>query len=341
MTTPLDPQLNKVFRDKIILVTGGTGSIGSQLVLELLRYKPKQIRIFSRDESKQYYLMEKIRNSNYTGVRMFIGDIRDRHRLDLAMQNVDIVFHAAAMKHVPLCEYNPFEAVKTNIVGSQNVIESALHNNVDKVIAISTDKAANPSNVMGTSKLMMEKLIVNANFYRGNAQTKFSCVRFGNVAWARGSVLPLWKKQVEREQRIRVTDHDMTRFFMSIDQAIKLVVKTVQYSCGGEIFILKMPSIKLRDLARIFIEKYFPKETIAIEEIGYRPGEKKHEELYTDNIKPKGVFENKEMIVILPEVDIYELKQPVRKYPGFRSRASIKQYSSQHSINHQKIRKIV
>lgn len=335
----LDPALVKIFRNKTILVTGGTGSIGSQLVLELLNYNPKQIRIFSRDESKQYYLMEKI--NHHAGVRLFIGDIRDRERLDMAMQNVDVVFHAAALKHVPLCEYNPFEAVKTNIVGSQNVIESALKHNVDKVIAISTDKAANPSNVMGTSKLMMEKLVTNANFYRGNARTKFSCVRFGNVAWARGSVLPLWRKQVEREQRIHVTDHDMTRFFMSIDQAVKLVVKTAQYASGGEIFILKMPSIKLRDLARLFIEKYFPKETIAIEEIGIRPGEKLHEELMSDNVKTKGVFENSDMIIILPEVNIYELKQPDRKYPGFRTRTSTRPYTSQNSINHGRIRRIL
>lgn len=339
MSQQLDRTLLKTYKNKVILVTGGTGSIGSQLVMDLLRYHPKQIRVFSRDESKQYYLLEKI--NHHTGVRLFIGDIRDRDRLDLAMQNVDIVFHVAALKHVPLCEYNPFEAVKTNIVGSQNVVDMALKHNVDRVIAISTDKAANPSNVMGASKLMMEKLVVNANFYRGQARTKFSCVRFGNVAWARGSVLPLWQKQVERERRIRVTSHDMTRFFMSIDQAIRLVLKTAHYTLGGEIFILKMPSIKLRDLARIFIEKYFPKKTIAIEEVGYRPGEKQHEELFTDNIKPKGVFENNEMIVIIPEVDIYELKQPTRAYPGFRRRTSVKTYSSKTSINHPKIRRIV
>lgn len=331
--------MKNIFKNKTILITGGTGSIGSELVRQLLNFQPKQLRIFSRDESKQYYLMEKL--NHHTGVRFFIGDIRDRNRLDFAMSGVDFVFHAAALKHVPSSEYNPFEAVNTNIVGSQNVIDSALHHNVDKVIAISTDKAVNPSNVMGTSKLMMEKLIINANFYRGNARTKFSCVRFGNVAWARGSVLLLWKKQVEREKAIHVTDPTMTRFLMTINQAIQLVLETAQYARGGEIFVLKMPSTKIRDLAKIYIAKYYPNEHITIKNVGSRPGEKKHEELFNDSVEPKGIFESKTMIIIVPEINIFELKQPVRSYPGFKRRAALGEYSSKHSIDLTKIRAIV
>ncbi len=329
----------KYFQNKIILVTGGTGSIGSELVKQLITYKPKQLRIFSRDESKQYYLMEQI--DHPSNVRFFIGDVRDQERLDLAFQNVDVVFHAAAMKHVPLCEYNPFEAVKTNIVGSQNVINAALKHNVDKVVAISTDKAANPSNVMGTSKLMMEKLIINANFYRGWARTKFSCVRFGNVAWARGSVLPLWKKQAERGNSIKITNHDMTRFFMSIPQARDLVLKTASLAYGGEIFILKMSSIRIIDLAKIFVKKYYPDRKIRIVKTGNRPGEKMHEDLYVPNITPKAIFENDEILIIIPELEIYDLKQPEREYKGFRKKLSYADYCSDKSINVSRVRNVI
>lgn len=331
--------LQKTFQNKTILVTGGTGSIGSELVKQLTLCKPKQIRIFSRDESKQYELLEQM---NHDGnLRFFIGDIRDKDRLDLAFNNVDIVFHAAALKHVPLCEYNPFEAVKTNIVGSQNVIDVALKHNIDRVIGISTDKAANPNNVMGTSKLMMEKLITNANYYRGRAKTKFSCVRFGNVAWSRASVLTLWKKQIERDKTIRITDRTMTRFFMSIHQAISLVLRTAQLTKGGEIFILKMPSIKLTDLAKLFVEKYFPDEKIKSTYVGGRPGEKRHEELFTSNMSLKAVFEDKDMLIIIPELNILDLKQPERLYAGFALRGSVRDYTSENSINISKIREII
>lgn len=331
--------MTNLFKNKIILVTGGTGSIGSELVKQLLKFNPRQLRIFSRDESKQYYLMEQINHPS--NVRFFIGDIRDRERLDMAFQNVDIVFHAAAMKHVPLCEYNPFEAVKTNIIGSQNVINAALKHNVDKVIGISTDKAANPSNIMGTSKLMMEKLLINANFYRGWSRTKFSCVRFGNVAWARGSVFPLWKKQAERGGAIKITNHEMTRFFMSISQAINLVLKTAELTRGGEIFILKMPSIRIIDLAKIFINKYFLGEKIKIVKIGNRPGEKTHEDLYVPNITPKAIFENKEILIIIPELEIYDLKQLDHAYRGFQKKTKYGEYCSDKSINIKKIKEII
>src|SRR3989338_8628189 len=193
-----DNSINE-FKDKVILVTGGTGSIGSELVRQLLKYKPKQVRVLSRNETRQYELLESL--SYPSNIRMLIGDIRDRERLQLAFSGVDVVFHAAALKHVPFCEYNPSEAMKTNIVGSHNVIDAALHSGVQKVVAISTDKVANPFNVLGASKLMMEKLFINSNFILGDG-IKFSCVRFGNVSWSDGSVLPLWRSQIERKGTI-------------------------------------------------------------------------------------------------------------------------------------------
>lgn len=327
--------MQDTFANKTILVTGGTGTIGSELVTQLLTFKPRQIRVLSRDESKQYYLMEQLGHN--PRVRFFIGDIRDRDRLDFACQNVDIIFHAAALKHVPLCEYNPFEAVKTNIVGSQNVIDTALKHNVDKVVAISTDKAVNPGNIMGITKLMMEKLVINANFYRGSARTKFSCVRFGNVTWARGSVFPLWSKQVERGEPIKVTNGQMTRFLMSKHQAIELVLKAAKLSHGSEIFIFKMPSITIKALAQIFLKKYFPRANEKIKVIGERPGEKKHEELFTPNFKIRAIYENSDMLILIPDMIIPDLKQVVPVYPNFRPKRTIKAYSSKNSINPKKI----
>lgn len=271
----------KTFKNKVVVVTGGTGSIGSELVVQLLKYSPKQVRVLSRDETKQYDLLEKL---NYPkNLRVLIGDIRDKERLELAFAGADIVIHAAAMKHVPFCEYNPYEVVKTNIIGSQNVIDAALKNHVKKVIAISTDKAPNPTNIMGTSKLMMEKLFINANIYRSLAPTEFSCVRFGNVSWARGSVLPLWENQIKKEGAINITDKEMTRFLMSTKEACGLVLDAVKLSKGGEIFIFKMPSVKLIDLAKFFIKKYHSDEDIKIKVIGMRPGEKLHEILATED----------------------------------------------------------
>src|SRR3989338_8887358 len=261
------------FKNKIIMVTGGTGSIGSEIVRQLLRYGPKQIRILSRNDSRQYHLLESIGHPR--NVRALIGDIRDAQRLDLAFENVDIVFHAAALKHVPLCEYNPLEAMKTNVFGSQNVIDAAFKNKVQKVIAISTDKAANPGNVMGLSKLMMEKLLTNTSYF-STGKTMLSCVRFGNVAWSEASVLPLWKKQAEKNKQISLTDKEATRFFMTINQAVSLVLKAAEISHGGEIFLFKMPSIKMADLAKIFIKKHFEKKKIKIKLTDKRAGDKTH-----------------------------------------------------------------
>jgi FlaA1/EpsC-like NDP-sugar epimerase len=209
------------FEDKKILVTGGTGSIGSVIVRKLLEYEPKVVRILSRDEFKQYQLMNEF--SNDPRLRFLIGDIREKDRLDMAMEEIDIVFHAAAMKHVLFCENDPFEAVKTNVLGTQNVINSALANKVEKVIGISTDKAADPISVMGCTKLLAEKMMLASYRYKGTKQTKFCFVRFGNVLSTRGSILPLFYKQIQRGGPVTITDNRMYRFFISINQAVELV----------------------------------------------------------------------------------------------------------------------
>lgn len=327
------------FKDKIILVTGGTGSIGSQLVEQLLTHEPSQVRVFSRDEGRQYELLERLKYPK--NARLLIGDIRDRERVEYAFRNVDIVLHAAAMKHVPLCEYNPFEAVKTNIIGSQNVIDAALKNNVERVIAISTDKAVLPTNVMGTSKLMMEKLFINANWTSGKSNTKFSCVRFGNVAWARGSVLPLWKKQAETGGAIRVTNNRMTRFLMSLPQAANLVLRAAELTQVGEIFVLKMPAIAVEDLAKLFLEKYFPNQHIAIETVGNRAGEKMHEELMDENDLSGRVFENADMYILIPNLSIYNFAEETGEYPGFTPARNAARLCSKDAINPEIIKTIL
>ncbi|MDP3792381.1 MAG: polysaccharide biosynthesis protein [bacterium] len=331
------------FKNKIILVTGGTGSIGSEIVRQLLKCRPKQIRILSRNDSKQYHLLEKL---NYPkNVRALIGDIRDAKRLDLAFENVNLVFHAAALKHVSLCEYNPLEAIKTNVFGSQNVIDAAFKNNVEKVIAISTDKAANPGNIMGLSKLMMEKLLTNTSYF-SEGKAKLSCVRFGNVIWSEASVLPLWKKQAQNNNQINLTDKNATRFFMSIEQAVKLVLKAAELTQGGEVFILKMPSIKMADMADIFIDKHFPDKKIKIKLISKRIGDKTHEELFDFNDDQKLILENDKMFIIMSKgslktTNLYSLPQPkLSAYAGFKTTAKAT-YSSPDYLNNETIKKMI
>lgn len=333
-----------IFRGKIVLVTGGTGTIGSELVHQVLREMPRQVRVFSRDDTRQYELEQSLPTD--APVRFLIGDIRDRERLAIAMRGVDIVLHAAALKHVPASEYNPYEAVQTNIIGSQNVIELAILNKVERVLAISTDKAANPKNVLGTSKLMMEKLFTNANFtfglhlkQGGIVPTRFSSVRFGNVAWARGSVLPAWRASAERKGTIMVTDRTMTRFMMSKEQAIRLVLEATELMRGSEIFVLKMPAITLGSLARAFIKKYYPKKRIRIVEGRNRGGEKKHEELLLED-DAGDVFENKRMFIYVPHPPIRKLK-PIRlSYSGFKL-AKPRTYSSRTSIDERAVEKMI
>src|SRR3989338_1009457 len=333
--------MKNIFKNKIILVTGGTGSIGSSIVRQLLAYGPKQVRVLSRNETRQYELWEALDYPD--NLRMFIGDIRDRDRLQLAFRNVDIVFHAAALKHVPFCEYNPTEAMKTNIVGSHNVIDAAVHAGVKKVIAISTDKVANPFNVLGVSKLMMEKLFINSDFITGD-DIKFSCVRFGNVAWSDGSVLPFWKRQAEKKGSINVMNGKSTRFFMSIDQAVGLTLQAAELSQGADIFVLKMPAISLTDLTKIFIKKYYPKAKI--KEVDSRPGDKLHEDLIGVNEWNREIWSNQKMFVLLAATSIYnQAERPKKyfgvKYPGFKLVTGALSYSSQENIDTDAVVKII
>jgi UDP-N-acetylglucosamine 4,6-dehydratase len=297
--------MEEIFKNKNIMVTGGTGSIGSEIVRRVLKYWPKVVRILSRDETKQFELEQEL--GNLDNIRFLIGDIRDKDRLKRAFEEIDIVFHAAAMKHVPACEYNPFEAVQTNVIGTQNVIDAAIYAEVEKVISISTDKAASPINTMGTTKLLAEKLIIDANYYKGRRKTIFSCVRFGNVIGSRGSVIPLFEKQIHKGGPLTITDHEMTRFMMTIPQAVDLVFKATKLAVGGEIFIFKMPVVKLKDLAETMIEKFAPKygyrkEDIPIKIIGTRKGEKMHEKLMLEE-EAQFAYETDEMFVVIPQDD--------------------------------------
>lgn len=264
-----------MFKDKKILVTGGTGSIGSEIVRSLIPHNPGVIRVLSNDEDALFHLQQEI---GWGPCRYIIGDVRDRRVMMRAMEDVDIVYHAAALKHVPLCEYNTFEAVKTNVLGTQHVIEAAFCNDVDRVVNISTDKAVNPVNAMGATKLLTEKLVCNANDGKGLKRTVFASVRFGNVLNSRGSVVPVWEEQIRRGVPVTVTDPDMTRFMMSVDDAVKLVFKATVLMKGGEVFILKMPVVRLGDL----FERVLAGRRVETRVVGLRPGERRHECLMTE-----------------------------------------------------------
>lgn len=270
-------------KGKKVLVTGGTGSIGSEIVRQVLAQSPEVVRIFSRDETKQYYLESIL--GRRPDLRYLIGDVREKDRLCRALKDIDVVFHAAALKQVPSCEYNPFEAVKTNVFGTQNVIEASLEAGVSKVIAVSTDKAINPTSTMGATKLLSERLVATANSW--TSETTFACVRFGNVLNSRGSLVPLAKSQIERGGPVTLTDDHMTRFMMPISEAVRLTLEAGAMAVGGEIFILKMPTLRIKDLLEVLIQEYAPTvgldpASIPMRRIGLRPGEKMEEELLTE-----------------------------------------------------------
>lgn len=293
-----------LYKNKSILVIGGTGTIGQRLVKTLLEQEPKVIRIFSRDEYKQFVLQQELRE--YTNIRYLIGDVRDEKRVLRAMENIDFVFHLAAMKHVPACEYNPFEAVQTNIIGTQNVIQSALTAGVEKVLFTSTDKAISPTNVYGATKLTAERLITAAENQKGPKSTIFSAVRFGNVMGSRGSVIPLFKKQILEQRKVTVTDMNMLRYMMTPSQAVNLILKANETARGGEVFVLKMPIILLSDLIEIVIDevrgKYGILEEIEVIDIGLRPGEKMFEELMSE-FEYKFASETSDSYIIQPNTN--------------------------------------
>lgn len=321
------------FKNKRILITGGTGSIGSVIVKELLKYDPYRIRIFSRDESKQFELMHKL-ECREPLVNFLIGDIRDKERLNMAMENIDIVFHAAALKHVVSCEKNPFEAVKTNVQGTQNVIDCAFANKVDKVIGISTDKATDPTNVMGCTKLLAEKSMLATYFYKGSKKTKFCFVRFGNVLGSRGSVVPLFINQIKKGGPLTISDPEMTRFLMTIEDAVNLVFKSSVLMKGREIFILKMPTVTIKDLAQAVLEvmqeKYNASKNIDIKIIGKRDGERKHEKLLTKE-ESENSLETDEMFIIVPKAGIVPSVKDSQDYPGAKKAKAGDYDSNNHS----------
>ncbi len=280
--------------DKTILVTGGTGSFGRAFVETLVRYcRPKKVIIFSRDEMKQYEMAHQLRDYKDDIVRYFIGDVRDLPRLEMALRGVDIVVHAAAMKHVHIAEYNPYECIHTNIIGSENVIRAALKNGVSQVLALSTDKAVSPLNLYGASKLASEKIIIAANNIRGPDPTRFSVVRYGNVVGSRGSVIPLFKKLLqEGKSSLPLTSAEMTRFWITLAQSIQFVLSSLTLMQGGEIFIPKLPSMKLTQL----VEALCPGMPTHI--IGLRPGEKVHECMMTYDESQKALEMNDRYIIM-------------------------------------------
>ena len=282
-----------MFSKKTILVTGGTGSFGKAFTKKLLTFNPKKIIIFSRDELKQHEMSQSFNNKK---LRFFIGDVRDLSRLNLAMQDVDYVVHAAALKHVPIAEYNPMEAVKTNIIGAENVIHASIENNVKKIIALSTDKAVNPINLYGATKLVSDKLFIAANNITGKKDIKFSVVRYGNVFNSRGSVFPIFNKVIKQKlPSFTITDKSMTRFNLTIDEGVNFVLKSFERMWGAEIFIPKIPSIKIIDLAKAL------DPTKKIKLIGIRAGEKIHELLFGED-ESKLVYEFNDHYIIAPTI---------------------------------------
>ena len=282
-----------MFKNQTILITGGTGSFGKKFVETVLQfYKPKKIIIYSRDELKQHEMEREFSEKKQANIRFFIGDVRDLSRLQLAMVDVDIVIHAAALKQVLASEYNPFEAVKTNIIGGQNVIEAAFYCGVKKIIALSTDKAAAPINLYGATKLTSDKLFIAANNYKGKKNIKFSVVRYGNVMGSRGSVIPYFL-DTKKKNYINITDTKMTRFNITLDQGVNFVIKCLNIMWGGELFVPKIPSYKITDIASAIAPKLKPNI------IGIRPGEKLHEEMITstDSIN---TIEFKDYYMIVP-----------------------------------------
>lgn len=329
-----------VFKEKKILVIGGTGTIGSALVKRLMAEEPSVIRIFSRDEYKQYEMEIEIGKKD--NIRFLLGDVRDLERLKRAMEGIDIVFHVAALKQVPACEYNPFEAVKTNVLGTQNVIDAAIYCNVKNVIFTSTDKTISPTNTYGATKLLAERLISTADYYKGDKGICFSAVRFGNVMGSRGSVIPLFKKQILEKREITITDGNMSRFMMSVDEAVELLLKAASYSRGGETFVLKMPVVKLQDLAEVVVSDVcsayaISEREIKFRQIGLRPGEKIYEELMTEE----------ESLYALDLRDMYVIVSPFHKERNDQyknsTKARIKSYSSheEEPISKEQIKRLI
>lgn len=286
--------------DKVILITGGTGSFGKKFTKRVLeQFNPKKIIIYSRDEYKQY-LMQRQFQEHKNVMRYFLGDVRDKERFARACDGVDIIVHAAALKQVPAAEYNPLEAIKTNVDGAKNIVDVAIDKNVEKVVALSTDKAVNPVNLYGATKMVSDKLFIAANAYVGAKNTNFSVVRYGNVSGSRGSVIPFFKTLIdEGATELPITDMRMTRFWITLDEAVDLVIKAIDDATGGELFIHKCPSFRVTDLARAMLPD------CGLKDVGIRPGEKLHEVMITEE-DSRSAYEYDDYYIIYPELEWWE-----------------------------------
>ena len=313
-----------MFKYKSVLITGGTGSFGKKCLAKLVKISSiKRIVIFSRDELKQHDLMQKYPAKKYPSLRFFLGDVRDRYRLISALEGIDLVIHAAALKQVPSAEYNPYEFIKTNVLGANNLIEACIDQNVKKVISLSTDKAAAPVNLYGATKLCSDKLFISANNIIGNKKQSFSIVRYGNVMMSRGSVIPIFLKN--KKKHLNITDPRMTRFNITLDQGVNFVLEVVKKSIGGEIFVPKLPSYNIMDLANAVSEKC--KKKI----IGIRDGEKIHEEMITKS-DSHNTIESKNFFIILPN------RKKMDKYlKKFNAKKIIKPFSYNSYNNDRKL----
>jgi UDP-N-acetylglucosamine 4,6-dehydratase len=324
-----------LFGSNRILITGGTGSFGKMIVKELVRRNVKEIIIFSRDEKKQYDM--RFEFYDQPNLKFVIGDVRNKYSLRRVARNVDIIYHAAALKQVPSCEENVFQAVETNIIGAQNIVDIALEANVKKVIAISTDKAVEPVNVMGMSKAIQERIITNANNFRNGKDTIFACVRYGNVLGSRGSVVPVFKWLITQGRPLTLTDERMTRFILTLDEAIKLVMTATEIMVGGEIFIPEIPSHSIKELAEVFVEG----DDVVNKEIritGIRPGEKIHETLIspTESLR---TLKHEDTYIILPQIHIDAIE---KNYPDYYNK-DIFRYSSENArmLSKQQLRELL
>lgn len=308
-----------MFDGKKILITGGTGSLGTALTKRILETNVDTIRIFSRDELKQVQMSSRLNDKR---LRFLIGDVRERDRLNTALEDIDIVIHAAALKHVPVVEYNPFEAVKTNVYGTQNLIEACLENNVEKALAVGTDKAVAPLNTYGTTKLLMERLFVSANYYKGSHKIGFMCVRYGNVLGSRGSLIPNLVNQITNNQNITITDPSMTRFNITMKESLDLITRALRSGIGGEIFVPKLKAYKVGNMKDAIIDLMNTKSKI--EKIPVRPGEKFHESLISEN-EIRNTFENETDYVIY---ESQTQNQELKGINGLRPTELTDRYSS-------------
>lgn len=311
--------MSKLLSGKKVLVTGGTGTLGRALTIKLLQYDVSAVRVFSRDEGKQVDMSSQISDNR---IRFIIGDVRDKERLMFAMDDIDIVFHVAALKQVPVAEYNPFEAVKTNVVGSQNVIEACIEKEVEITMAISSDKAVSPLNTYGATKLVMERIFMAANYYKGGHPTIFTAVRYGNVLGSRGSVVPQFIHSIENIARITVTDPNMTRFNITLTEALDLILRGLEKTKGAEIFIPKLQAYRLGDLVEAIVE--LSDKKIEIDYSSVRPGEKMHETLINEDEARYTIDSDKDYVLLSP--DIYD--NNINLYPNAKVDCIQSEYSS-------------